>query len=128
MVLEAINTTLLMNNWASWDFLINMSESDFPLLSLMELETHLSRLQFCLHFIGKFFLTALSLRELIAQENFRNKDRNFLSSHGYDTARFIQKQGLEYLFLQCEDRMWRIGKRCLFFQENFFLIKSLCFI
>ncbi|VDN18271.1 unnamed protein product [Gongylonema pulchrum] len=88
MVLDVLETTLYSLKWTTWDFVLNLSESDFPLLSMAELETHLAR-----------HISAL------------NKGRIFLSSHGYDTARFIQKQGLEYVFLQCEDRMWRIMKR-----------------
>ncbi|MFH4977477.1 hypothetical protein AB6A40_004186 [Gnathostoma spinigerum] len=83
MVFHAVNLTSVMDNWDSWDFVINLSESDFPVLPLEELEFHLAR----------------------------NKGLIFLSSHGHDTARFIKKQGLEFLFFECEHRMWRLGKR-----------------
>lgn len=42
-----------------------------------------------------------------------NKDRNFLKSHGHDTNKFLQKQGLDRTFLECENHMWRIGERRL---------------
>uniref|UniRef100_A0A915B3N6 protein xylosyltransferase n=2 Tax=Parascaris univalens TaxID=6257 RepID=A0A915B3N6_PARUN len=86
MFLDAVRNAEDKKGWHQWDFILNLSETDFPLLSLKELELHLAR----------------------------NKGRNFLSSHGYDTARFIQKQGLDFLFLECENRMWRLGKRLKF--------------
>uniref|UniRef100_A0A0N5A8E3 protein xylosyltransferase n=1 Tax=Syphacia muris TaxID=451379 RepID=A0A0N5A8E3_9BILA len=86
MVLDSIKVAFDSLGWKEWDFFLNLSESDFPVLSMLELESHLAR----------------------------NKGLNFLSSHGQDTGRFIKKQGLEFIFFQCEDRMWRLGKR-----ENF---------
>uniref|UniRef100_A0A915PQL3 protein xylosyltransferase n=1 Tax=Setaria digitata TaxID=48799 RepID=A0A915PQL3_9BILA len=86
MVLEVLRTALYSLNWVSWDFMLNLSESNFPLLSMAELEFHLAN----------------------------NKGRIFLGNHGYDTARFIQKQGLEYVFMQCENRMWLLMKRTKF--------------
>ncbi|VDK82410.1 unnamed protein product [Litomosoides sigmodontis] len=86
MVLDVLKTALYSLNWKGWDFMLNLSESSFPLLSMAELEFHLAN----------------------------NKGRIFLSSHGYDTARFIQKQGLEYVFMQCENRMWLLMKRMKF--------------
>uniref|UniRef100_A0A0R3RVV9 protein xylosyltransferase n=1 Tax=Elaeophora elaphi TaxID=1147741 RepID=A0A0R3RVV9_9BILA len=86
MVLDVLKTALYSLNWNSWDFMLNLSESNFPVLSMVELEFHLAK----------------------------NKGRIFLSNHGYDTARFIQKQGLEYVFMQCENRMWLLMKRTKF--------------
>jgi len=34
-----------------------------------------------------------------------------LSSHGYNTASFLNKQGFNFHFLECEKRMWRVAKR-----------------
>ncbi|XP_050723662.1 xylosyltransferase oxt-like [Eriocheir sinensis] len=68
-----------------WDFVINLSESDYPIKKNEELVT---------------FLT-------------NNKERNFLKSHGHDTNKFLQKQGLDRTFLECENHMWRIGERHL---------------
>ncbi|KAK6107657.1 Core-2/I-Branching enzyme family protein [Brugia pahangi] len=85
MILEVLKTALYTLNWNSWDFMLNLSESNFPILSMVELEFHLA-----------------------------NKGRIFLGNHGYDTARFIQKQGLEYVFMQCENRMWLLMKRTKF--------------
>ena len=42
-----------------------------------------------------------------------NRERNFLKSHGHDTHKFLQKQGLDRTFLECETHMWRIGERKL---------------
>ncbi|CAG9819354.1 unnamed protein product [Phaedon cochleariae] len=68
-----------------WDFVINLSESDFPVKPVSELTR---------------FLTA-------------NRNRNFVKSHGREVQRFIQKQGLDKTFVECETRMWRIGDRVL---------------
>lgn len=73
---------LLKSNW-QWDYVINLSESDFPVKTVDSL-------------VG--FLTA-------------NAGRNFVKSHGRETQRFIQKQGLDRTFVECDTRMWRIGER-----------------
>ncbi|VDN22231.1 unnamed protein product [Cylicostephanus goldi] len=80
---DAIRRSISMPNLSDWDYLINLSESDFPVLTLNELETQL-RL---------------------------NPGKSFMSSHGYNTGRFLQKQGFDFVFVECENRMWRIGKR-----------------
>lgn len=69
----------------SWDFVLNLSESDFPVKTVRHLTEFLSL----------------------------NKNRNFVKSHGREVQRFIQKQGLDKTFVQCENRMWRIGDRTL---------------
>ena len=68
-----------------WDFLINLSESDYPVKN----NTILTQ-----------FLT-------------RNKGLNFVKSHGREVQRFITKQGLDKTFVECEARMWRTGDRKL---------------
>lgn len=73
---------LFNTNW-SWDFVINLSESDFPVKSLDKLVE---------------FLTA-------------NKGKNFVKSHGREVQRFIQKQGLDKTFVECDTHMWRTGDR-----------------
>lgn len=75
---------LLSFDW-KWDFVINLSESDFPVKSIEKLEE---------------FLTA-------------NRGRNFVKSHGREVQRFIQKQGLDKTFVECDAHMWRIGDRKL---------------
>jgi protein xylosyltransferase len=42
-----------------------------------------------------------------------NKERNFVKSHGREAQRFIQKQGLDKSFVECEAHMWRVGDRSL---------------
>lgn len=42
-----------------------------------------------------------------------NKERNFVKSHGREVQRFIQKQGLDKTFVECEAHMWRAGDRNL---------------
>lgn len=68
-----------------WDFVLNLSESDYPVKMIASLER---------------FLTA-------------NRDRNFVKSHGRDTQRFLQKQGLDKTFVECDRRMWRVADRRL---------------
>lgn len=75
---------LLISNW-NWDFVLNLSESDFPIKTIDKLED---------------FLAA-------------NKGKNFVKSHGREAQRFIQKQGLDKTFVECDTHMWRIGDRGL---------------
>lgn len=75
---------LNFSNW-HWDFVLNLSESDFPVKTVSQLTEFLSM----------------------------NKNRNFVKSHGREVQRFIQKQGLDKTFVECETRMWRIGDRIL---------------
>lgn len=68
-----------------WDFLVNLSESDFPVKNNIQLTEFLSW----------------------------NKGMNFVKSHGREVQRFITKQGLDKTFVECEARMWRVGDRKL---------------
>lgn len=74
----------LRDQW-NWDFIINLSESDYPIKKVEKLQD---------------FLTA-------------NHGMNFVKSHGRETQRFIQKQGLDKTFVECDIHMWRIGDRTL---------------
>ncbi|EFA12734.1 xylosyltransferase oxt [Tribolium castaneum] len=75
---------LLDTPW-TWDFVLNLSESDYPVKQISALE----------RFLGA------------------NRDRNFVKSHGRDTQRFLQKQGLDKTFVECDRRMWRVADRRL---------------
>ncbi|KAI6217860.1 Protein xylosyltransferase [Aphelenchoides fujianensis] len=86
MFLYAVRWTLSHPAFQRWDYVFNLSESDFPVLSLAELEAVLSA----------------------------NKGKTFLSSHGYNTGTFLKKQGYNYHFMQCENRMWRFSARTNF--------------
>ncbi|XP_062552577.1 xylosyltransferase oxt [Armigeres subalbatus] len=68
-----------------WDFVLNLSESDFPVKTLDKL----------VNFLGA------------------NRGKNFVRSHGREVQRFIQKQGLDRTFVECDNHMWRIGDRIL---------------
>lgn len=81
MVLRAINDCLQM--WADWDFFINLSGLDFPI----ETEDNLSR------YLYKY------------------RDYSFMKSHGRSDEKFIQKQGLNRVFVECGEHMWRLGHR-----------------
>ncbi|XP_075224237.1 xylosyltransferase oxt isoform X2 [Lycorma delicatula] len=83
MLLQAM-AELEKSDW-NWDFLINLSESDFPIKSNVQLVEFLSS----------------------------NRNRNFVKSHGREVQRFIQKQGLDKTFVECEAHMWRAGDRVL---------------
>lgn len=82
-MLLASMVELLDNNDWKWDFVINLSESDFLIKTPQNLID---------------FLTA-------------NRNRNFVKSHGREVQRFIQKQGLDKTFIECDTHMWRIGDR-----------------
>lgn len=75
---------LLEMDW-QWDFVLNLSESDFPIKTIDKLEA---------------FLAA-------------NANKNFVKSHGREAHKFIQKQGLLKTFVECDNHMWRIGDRDL---------------
>lgn len=83
-MLLASMVDLLASDW-QWDFVINLSESDFLIKTTDKLVDFLSA----------------------------NKDRNFVKSHGREVQRFIQKQGLDKTFVECDTHMWRIGDRQL---------------
>lgn len=83
MLLAAMKDFIALG-W-KWDFVINLSESDFPIKSLEELENFLSA----------------------------NKGLNFVKSHGREVQRFIKKQGLDKTFIECDTHMWRVGERKL---------------
>ncbi|KAL0271535.1 UNVERIFIED_CONTAM: hypothetical protein PYX00_008598 [Menopon gallinae] len=83
MILAAMKEILQMP-W-KWDFIVNLSESDFPIKKNEKLVD---------------FLTA-------------NREKNFVKSTGREIQRFIQKQGLDKTFVQCDGHMWRIGDRTL---------------
>lgn len=84
MLVTSMNTLINNKEWA-WDFIINLSESDFPIKKIDKLVD---------------FLTV-------------NKGKNFVKSHGREAQRFIQKQGLDKIFVECDNHMWRIGDRDL---------------
>ena len=83
VLLESMEQLLKIDS--KWQFVFNLSESDFPLRSIEHLEALLAA----------------------------NPGRNFLKSHGRQTRQFIHKQGLDRVFHQCESRMWRLGDRHL---------------
>ncbi|XP_042111759.1 xylosyltransferase 2 isoform X2 [Ovis aries] len=82
MYLRSMQDLLEVPGWA-WDFFINLSATDYPTRTNEELVAFLSK----------------------------NRDKNFLKSHGRDNSRFIKKQGLDRLFHECDSHMWRLGER-----------------
>ncbi|XP_067089495.1 xylosyltransferase 2 [Osmerus mordax] len=82
--LGSMQDLLHMQDW-NWDFYINLSATDFPTRTNDELVVFLSQ----------------------------HRDKNFLKSHGRENARFIKKQGLDRLFHECDNHMWRLGERSI---------------
>ncbi|KAF7659311.1 hypothetical protein LDENG_00000160 [Lucifuga dentata] len=82
--LHSMQDLISMLEW-KWDFFINLSATDFPTRTNDELVAFLSQ----------------------------HRDKNFLKSHGRENARFIKKQGLDRLFYECDNHMWRLGERSI---------------
>eukprot|EP00118_Oscarella_pearsei_P005474 m.25200 g.25200 ORF g.25200 m.25200 type:complete len:818 (+) comp28760_c0_seq2:1204-3657(+) len=82
VLLRCMDDLIHRHDW-QWDFLINLSESDYPIR------------------------TDEALMKFLAQR--RNK--NFLKPHGGNAMRFIKKQGLDRTFVECDSHMWRLGNR-----------------
>ncbi|XP_063077573.1 xylosyltransferase 2 isoform X2 [Engraulis encrasicolus] len=76
---------LLSTDTPPWDYYINLSATDYPTRTNDELVAFLSK----------------------------HKGKNFLKSHGRENARFIKKQGLDRLFHECDNHMWRLGERAI---------------
>nr|CAB3267814.1 xylosyltransferase [Phallusia mammillata] len=83
MLLRSMSDVLRL--WTKWDFFINLSALDFPIESDEKL----------INFLATY------------------RDKNFMKSHGRDDEKFIRKQGLNRLFVECEQHMWRLGERDL---------------
>merc|ERR1719285_114339 len=83
MLLSALRELLAMPDWTDWDFVLNLSESDFPVKTQAELVSFLSS----------------------------NRGSNFVKSHGREQDKFIKKQGLDRTFHECDTHMWRLGNR-----------------
>eukprot|EP00053_Salpingoeca_punica_P014111 m.128141 g.128141 ORF g.128141 m.128141 type:complete len:769 (+) comp16385_c0_seq1:197-2503(+) len=70
-----------------WEYFFNLSETDYPVRPIEELEDHLAK--------------------------HSPRRTNFLVSHGGDYKGFVGKQGLDRTFLLCGYHMFRIGSRKL---------------
>ena len=77
-----------MNMKWDWDFVLNLSESPESDYVLKHPEK-----------LGQFLAV--------------NKGKNFVKSHGKETKDFIQKQGLNRTFVECESRMWKVSQTTL---------------
>lgn len=83
MFQQVIRDSMKVEKFKDWDYIFNFSESDFPILPIEDFERLITT----------------------------NNGKSFLASHGYNTGKFIQKQGFEFVFSECDQRMFRIGKR-----------------
>uniref|UniRef100_A0A182T1A0 protein xylosyltransferase n=1 Tax=Anopheles maculatus TaxID=74869 RepID=A0A182T1A0_9DIPT len=84
-MLASMKHILTIPSWEP-DYILNMSESDFPVKTIAKLTE---------------FLTA-------------NRGRNFVQMQGIVTVdKFITETGYDKNFVECENRMWRIGDRQL---------------
>lgn len=63
--------------------------------------------------IQEFCLLIFRKNERLVEFLTANKEKNFVKSTGREIQRFIQKQGLDKTFVQCDEHMWRIGDRKL---------------
>jgi len=84
MLVSAMRELLEMKDW-NWDFMLNLSESDFPVKTQRELVEFLSN----------------------------NRESNFVKGHGREQDKFVKKQGLDKTFYECDTHMWRLGERTL---------------
>ena len=66
-----------------WDFFINLSFADFPVKS----------------------------NDDLVQFLFKYRDKNFMKSHGREPEKFITKHGLDRVFFECDNHMYRISER-----------------
>ena len=80
---DAIRQAIYEKNFAHWDFFINLSFADYPIAHREHLRLFLSL----------------------------NKGKSFTKSHGREPEKFVQKQGLNKMFYECENRMWRLSDR-----------------
>lgn len=96
-----------LNEWNDWNFILNLSESSFPIK--YDYKFLIDYLQ-CK---GKKFFYFIRKIEQLERYLSLNHERNFIKSHGKNTFDFIQTQALNKVFVQCERRMWRITDRSL---------------
>ncbi len=82
LLLTSIGELVAMKDW-DWDYVLNLSESDYPVKNSQALRD---------------YLTA-------------NMGANFVKSHGHDQLAFVMNQGIDKAFVECEQRMWRLGPR-----------------
>lgn len=112
-MLLASMTHLLSTDW-KWDFVINLSESDFPIKYVTLLFLPLvSFIQIVSNLLNSSALFLYRSNTQLVKFLTANKQYNFVKSHGREAQRFIQKQGLDKSFVECEAHMWRIGNRQL---------------
>ena len=78
MLVSCMSELLTMEDW-KWDFVINLSESDYLLKDPEILTDFLSD----------------------------NREKNFVKSHGRDSQVFVKKQGLDRTFHECDTHMFR---------------------
>lgn len=84
-ILSCIQNAFNVQNWNNWDFILNLSETDFPIKPISDLERYLSL----------------------------NEEKNFVKSHGKNTYDFVHMQAADKIFIECENHMFRIGNRQL---------------
>ena len=86
MLLSAIREVNEIEEWSDWEFILNLSESDFPIKSQFEFVTFLSN----------------------------NRGKNFVQGIGEGNSElFVQKQGLSHTFYECDFHIWNVASRTL---------------
>lgn len=82
MLLGCMEDLMAMRDW-SWDYVLNLSEADYPIKPTAQLVDFLQG----------------------------NLAMNFVRLHGRGADEFIKKQGLGFTFFQCDNHLWRLGSR-----------------
>lgn len=95
MLVKCMSDLLAMDDW-KWDFVINLSESDYP----------------------------VKKPELLAQFLSENREKNFVKSHGRDSQVFIKKQGLDRTFHECDTHMFRLANHLLLWTDFLFVVNK----
>ena len=92
---------ILQLGW-QFDYITNISESDFLLKPLEKFEDHLKAR------MGRW--------DIWSQLNWNLQkyfERNFVATAGKEMLRFQQGQGMSKMFYNCDDHMFRVGDRSI---------------
>ena len=99
--------------WPHYDYVINLSESDFP-IRLNNQPIRLSHhTQVYFEILNVYFILFRPLPELSSFLT-ANKGRVFVSGNqGMKQDDFVKKQGINHTFYQCDGHMFRLSARML---------------
>ena len=102
VILIIARELLEMEDWSDWDFLLNLSESDYPVKTQQELVEFLTnnrsmRFSFYrdLHLSFRDLRLYRSWNLSFHLNHFHYRESNFVKGHGREQDKFIKKQGLD---------------------------------